>query len=239
MIEQVFGNFLMKFDNVQIEDSRVSSRNIAIVMIATKPYFWTPLVIKNTLDKIKDCSFYFFGSIETIQNVKECIDFEINYIDITVYNLRSIEDYNKLLTDSKFWEHFIEEHILIIQPDCIILRDIKDDDLKYDYIGAICGSFNEKDFIMNGGLSMRKKDTMIEICNNLEHYEKNGSIPEDVIYTQKIRFRNNYKCPKIEDCLNFSIESIGILNKVLGIHGTDKYYIHPRIKDDFKTYFLK
>jgi hypothetical protein len=61
MIDDVFGNFLMRFSDVQIEDRRVSKRNIAIIMIATKPYFWTPFVIKNAMYKIKDCSFYFFG----------------------------------------------------------------------------------------------------------------------------------------------------------------------------------
>jgi hypothetical protein len=189
--------------------------------------------------RLKTVHFIFLGNNETIQNVKNSINFDINYIDITSYNLKSIEDYSRLLLDSKFWEHFTEKHILIIQPDCIILRDIKEDDLKYDYIGAICGSFNENNFIINGGLSMRKRDTMIEICNNLEPYVKNGHVPEDIIYTRKIRLSTNYKCPKIDDFLNFSIESIGVLNKVLGIHGTDKYYVHPRIKDDFKETFLK
>ena len=34
-------------------------------------------------------------------------------------------------------------------------------------------------------------------------------------------------------CNNFSIETFGNINKVLGIHGTDKYYINPKIKNDF------
>ena len=140
-----------------------------------------------------------------------------------------------------FWNKFNEENILIIQPDCIILRDVIDTDFKFDYIGAVCGLLNENYFIINGGLSMRKKTIMIEVCKNLNNHEKNGTIAEDIIFTNHIRKNNSYKFPTMEDCNNFSIESSGNLDNVLGIHGTNKYYLNNnnKIKIEFIKNFLK
>ena len=63
--------------------------------------------------------------------------------------------------------------------------------------------------------------------------KKNGDIAEDIIFTDKIRNNKKYKFPLYDDCMNFSIESFGNIDNVLGIHGTDKYYIDKNIKLDF------
>ena len=78
---------------------------------------------------------------------------------------------------------------------------------------------------------------MVEICQNLNNEEKNGT-PEDIIFTDKLRNNNLYKFPTWKDCMNFSIESIGNIDTVLGVHGTDKYYIDPNIKFNFIETFL-
>ena len=234
MIDYFFGNYLIKFNNIDINYN--SNNKLAIVLVATKTSFWLPLIIKNTLDKIKKCTFYFFGTNETIIFVQNNLKLNINYFKIN--DIKHISNYNKILLDIAFWNTFNEEYILIIQPDCIILRDVIDTDFKFDYIGAICGDFDKSNFIINGGLSMRKKNVMIEICKNLNNSEKNGTIAEDIIYTKKIRNNNSYKFPTWEDCMNFSIESIGNLDNVLGIHGTDKYYIDSAIKMKFVEKFI-
>ena len=66
MIDFFFGNYLMKFNNININYNYVKNRKLAAVIVATKPSFWLPLVIKNALFKIKECNLYFFGSNETI-----------------------------------------------------------------------------------------------------------------------------------------------------------------------------
>lgn len=236
MIDYFFGNYLMKFNNIDISYNYVENRKLATVIVATKPSFWLPLVIKNALYKIKECNLYFFGSNESIFFIKNNLKLNLNFIEIK--DIRKVTDYNKLLLDEKFWKTFNEEYVLIIQPDCLILRDVIKSDFNFDYIGALCGNFNNDSYILNGGLSMRKRDVMIEICENLNSEEKNGSIPEDIIFTQKTRLNNLYKFPTPEDCINFSIESIGNIDNVLGIHGTDKYYIHPNIKFNFVNYYL-
>jgi hypothetical protein len=231
MIDYFFGNYLMKFHNINIEYNYNTNNTTALVLIATKPSFWLPLVIKNALHKIKNCNFYFFGSQETIYLLKNTLKININYTEIN--DFRNITSYNKILLDQQFWSKFEEEYILILQPDCIILRDLTLSDFEYDFIGAVCGHFNNNNYIINGGLSMRKKNAMIDICKNLKDEEKSGNIAEDIIFTKKIKQSTIYKFPSYKDCMNFSIESIGNLNNVLGIHGTDKYYIDPNIKYNF------
>lgn len=231
MIDYLFGSYLMKYNNININYKNNIKNNTAIILIATKPSFWLPLVIKNALNKINNCNFYFFGSNETIFFIKNNLKLDINYIEIP--DINNISNYNKMLLDELFWDKFKEEYILIIQPDCIIMRDLNENDYRFDYIGAVCGYFNNEYYIINGGLSMRKKNAMIEICKNLTIKEKNGDIAEDIIFTDKIRNNKKYKFPLYDDCMNFSIESFGNIDNVLGIHGTDKYYIDKNIKVDF------
>ena len=236
MIDYIFGNFLLSYLQKEVKYEKDISNKIAVVMVATKPSFWSPLVIKNALDKIKPCNFYYYGSKESIMITQSQIKNPIEYQ--VIEDFRGIQHYNKLMLDVTFWSQFKEEYILIIQPDCILLRNLEKKDYVFDYIGAICGHFNEN-FIINGGLSLRKKSVMIDICKQLSTKEKGGSIAEDIIFSEKIKINPNYSCPTLDNCLNFSIESLGNLNKALGIHGTDKYYIHPSIKYEFADQYLK
>ena len=237
MIDYHFGEYLIKnYYKVNINFKNCKDVNLAIVMVATKESFWVPLVIKNTLSKIKNCNFYFFGTHRTINLIKSNLkDVDISYNEIDDFS--DIKFYNNLLLDFKFWNKFREDYILITQPDCIILRNVIETDFCYDFIGAICGNIDVNKFIINGGLSIRRNKIMKEICKQLENNNINKDLPEDIIFTNIIREKYNF--PSLEACYNFSIESIGNINKVLGIHGTDKYYIHPKIKLDFINLFNK
>tara|TARA_B100000902_G_C27008739_1_gene763654 strand:- start:43 stop:753 length:711 start_codon:yes stop_codon:yes gene_type:complete len=236
MIDYHFGEYLIKNyykENINFKNSK--NTKLAIVMVATKESFWLPLVIKNTLSKIKNCNFYFFGTHTTINLIKSNLkDADISYNEIDDFS--NIKFYNNLLLDYKFWNKFREDYVLITQPDCIILRNVIDSDFNYDYIGAICGTIDVNKFIINGGLSIRRNKIMKEICKQLENKKINKDLPEDIIFTNIIR--EKYNSPSLEACYNFSIESIGNIDKVLGIHGTDKYYIHPKIKLDFINKFF-
>lgn len=234
MIDYVFGQYLINYMTKEVSYDE-TNRNLGIVLIATKRSFWLHLVIKNIIDKIKHCKLYFFGSNDSIQHIKEIIDYNISYYKINDFD--NIKEYNKLLLNRDFWSVFSEPYILVTQPDCLLLRNINESDLKYDYIGALCGPLDDK-YIMNGGLSIRKRETMIEICDNLSNEVKNGTIPEDIVFSNNIKNNKKYKCPTKNECFNFSIESIGNLDYALGIHGTNKYYIHPTIRKKFIDKFI-
>lgn len=244
MIDYHFGCYLMQYLDKSIEElcenlceKEYENIQVGVVLVATKCTFWLPLVIKNILNKIKNCKLYFFGSKDSICFLKESISYNnISFHIIDDFN--DIKYYNRLLLNKDFWNTFKEEYVLITQPDCIILRDINLSDLQFDYIGAICGMLNEN-FIMNGGLSIRNKNVMIQICDNLSDEQKTGNIAEDIIFSNIIAKNSKYKSPSANDCLDFSIETIGNIDKVLGIHGTDKFYIHPLIKKQFIDNYIR
>ena len=101
----------MEFNNIDINYNYVKNRKLAAVIVATKPSFWLPLVIKNALSKIKECNLYFFGSSETIFFIKHNLKLDLNFIEIN--DIRNITNYNKILLDEKFWNTFSEEYVLI------------------------------------------------------------------------------------------------------------------------------
>ena len=47
MIDYLFGSYLMKYNNININYKNNIKNNTAIILSARKPSFWLPLVIKN------------------------------------------------------------------------------------------------------------------------------------------------------------------------------------------------
>ncbi len=121
---------------------------------------------------------------------------------ISLYNMQvenlSIEDYNDLLTSHKFYQRIPTETFLIFQTDSIICEECSDyinEFLEYDYVGA-----PNKEWVGNGGLSLRKKSKMIEVLN------KNKRMPgenEDIFFTKK---ENNLYIPDLKTANRFSNE---------------------------------
>ena len=68
---------------------------------------------------------------------------------------------------------------------------------------------------------------LAEICKKIDIVDT-----EDIVITKYLR-KHNYKLPSIEDCHHFAMESLGYQDRVVGIHGTDKYYILPEIMHNF------
>ena len=95
MIDYIFGNFLLSYLQKEVVYEKDELNKLAIVMVSTKPYFWSSLVIKNALDKIKPCNFYYYGSQESINLMKSQINYPIKYRAID--DLLGIQNYNKLM----------------------------------------------------------------------------------------------------------------------------------------------
>lgn len=240
MIEYIFGKYLSQYIDKNIPITFDSSRKLGLIIVATKTSYWLPLVIKNAAEKISNANIYFVGPQHCIDFIQsQFVNNKISYIQYKLIgDFNTIKSYNWLLLNPEFWQQFNEEFLLIFQPDCIILRDIEPNFYNYDYIGAVCGNISEENtFIINGGLSLRRRQAMIDVCNSLNKKESSGEYAEDIIFTHKIRnnIKYNKKFPSIELCNHFAIESSGNIDTCVGIHGTDKYYIHPTILSRFST----
>lgn len=232
MIDFVFGSYLLGFQNYIPSMPTTFDNKVELVIVATKTSFWLPLVIKNAMFHTNSkYRVTFIGTDSSIKFIQNCFGKIFRFI--TIPEIKRINDYNSLLLSVDFWNLFTTEFVFIFQPDCLMLRDFNESDFNSDYIGAICGSFHKNNYIINGGLSLRKVSVMKQICTNLTDEEASGQINEDIIFTNKIKNSDSYIFPSFDDCMNFSIESIGNLDHAIGIHGTDKYYIAPQIKNIF------
>jgi len=107
-------------------------------------------------------------------------------------NNLSLRDYNRLLTSTDFYANFAEsaEYVMIFQTDCLLFPHCPFDIeyfLGYDYIGALWSWYltsdrNGKGRGGNGGLSLRKVQTMIDMT--LAHqYPLEENVPEDLYFS--------------------------------------------------------
>lgn len=242
MIHDAAGAFLLKYRYGTRSNVRVThdpSRKKAAVIIETRDNFWLPMVLRNFVSLLKDWNFYFMGPLPLISSVRERVKGDWQFVGLNFpensTNFRlNMADYNKLLTgvhklsgSETMWDHIKEEHIMVFQSDCICFRNPVQKFLDWDYIGAICGNDrNEENFVMNGGLSLRKKSAMQKVCAEFEEKGENldGSVNEDVMFTDHMR-ANGYNIPGLKDCNHFVIETGGDAGTCIGLHGTEKYWI--------------
>lgn len=147
---------------------------------------------------------------EKWKNVK-CVNLEIDDFDKLTYST-----YIKTVD---FWSKVKGEKVLMFQLDSLLLRYGIDDFLRYDYIGAPWTKPKEGSFVGNGGLSIRTKQTMIEIV------EKHNTYPsewEDIYFVKHLKDNN---LPSIDVAMKFSVEDIFYPNPI-GLHNPVKISPH-------------
>ena len=112
-----------------------------------------------------------------------------------------------------FYKCFSEyKYLFIYQLDGWIFEDNvqKYLDLDVDYIGSPwnVGSFNLScDTIGNGGVSLRKVQKFIDVCNSFtpEDYEKEWVKTEDLFFCKTMKTKANFKLPSVQVGSNFSL----------------------------------
>lgn len=161
------------------------------------------VIVENRKEKLKKIKDNHFDFLPINSNL---------YINDQV---KSIAEYNQLLTSAKFWNNITEEHVLIIQHDSALLRKGLDEFAEYDYIGAPW-KFEPK--VGNGGLSLRRKSAMLKVIENVPY---NGTDNEDVYFAWGCK-KLGLNIAPIEVAEKFSCETIFKLG-TLGYHAIDKY----------------
>lgn len=175
--------------------------------------------------------------IENRFNVRELIERHAEFIPPTWQivhvnnpNIKTLKDYNKLLTMRKFWEDIPFDKVLIFQHDSGLLRDGIDDFLEYDFVGA---PLYHIDFpAMNGGLSIRDKEAMIKCIDHKHYNESYGN--EDIYFCNTLKEIGGH-LPSKEIAKNFSVETIFGLGSV-GYHAIDKWH-SKELVEQIKTQY--
>lgn len=179
------------------------------------------MIAVSVVDNKNDC-FEIFK-----RHTKFLSDFRL-YKDDTI---TSINDYNKLLTSIEFWEKFEEEKVLIIQHDSGLLRTGIEEFFQYDFIGA---PIKHCAFpAMNGGLSLRTPNAMIE-CIKDTPYNPNIHGNEDIYFCYQLK-KLGYNLPSKEISSKFSVETIYALG-AMGYHAIDKWLTKEQCETILKQY---
>lgn len=134
-------------------------------------------------------------------------------------DIKSLHDYNRILTSKEFWKEVPFEKVLIFQMDSTLLRPGIEEFLKYDYVGAPWKFQNHGG---NGGLSLRTKDVMLDIIDSNPYKGEAPHGYEDVYFSNMLLTGKYGKLAPREVCKQFSCESIFELG-TLGYHAIDKY----------------
>jgi len=187
---------------------------------------------------------------------------KLEYFDKNYF--QSVQDYSRLMLSMELYSRFKKDysHILICQTDALILKPELNYWLaqSYDYIGApwkngyelnlitrtipIAEGVNCKAFVGNGGLSLRKIDSCLNLFNEFpdihETWIKFGHA-EDLFFGLVGTLSRNFILPNIMTAARFSHETdadylFNLIGNQLpfGVHGFDKYenrYIQEYLKN--------
>jgi hypothetical protein len=154
------------------------------------------------------------------KNIEQILSITKNWNNVSLVNLGTDNltkrEYNDMMMTTDFWNKVKGKKILSFQNDSILLKGGIDQFLKYDYIGAPWIKPKEGYFVGNGGLSLRNKDKMIEICtlNN----DKSNVPLEDIFFVKNLKGQG---VANIETAYNFSMEDIFSPNAI-GLHNPIK-----------------
>ena len=194
--------------------------NYTIVLIEPRKHRAISYVIKNMFDNLDEkWNMQIFHGLQNEEYVKNIINREyphlknrIRFENLNIDNLPEIE-YNLLMATSKFYERIATEIFLVIQTDCLINPNNKnniENFLQYDYVGA---PWKENGRVGNGGFSLRRRSKMLEIVRSAN---MSPTLHEDYFFSVMCE-KMGYWVPSFEQAQYFSSETI--LNKhSFGIH---------------------
>lgn len=131
-------------------------------------------------------------------------------------DIKSINDYNKFLTDIRFWKEILFDKVLIFQHDSALLRKGIEEFIEWDYVGA---PWRFQEHGGNGGLSFRSREAMIW-CINQKPWDP--SLGNEDVYFSNLLKDSPFKLAPRDVCEKFSCESI-YKEGTLGYHAIEKY----------------
>ena len=192
----------------------------AAVITETRPMAIIPEIIEQHLSMLPDdFELIVFCSKE---NVRNFLDFD-RHINKYMVTIRSLHDYNMLMTSSFYWSKLLAyEHVLIFQTDSKILRTGIEEFYEWDFIGS---PWIFQPHGGNGGLSLRTPKVMMETLKAIPYHPGYGY--EDVYYSNNLGKRG--KLAPRKECEKFACETIFKMG-TFGCHALKNYMNHEQIK---------
>ena len=135
-------------------------------------------VIRNVITKLGEQWYHsiFCGTenYEYMQKMAATISNKISVIKLD--NCENIQQHNKYMKTIEYWKMFSENKLLHYTPTTSIFKKNIDEFMQYDYISA--SKYHE---LGTGSLSLRTRQTMIDILGNFENIEDQS---EDMFFSK-------------------------------------------------------
>jgi hypothetical protein len=135
---------------------------------------------------------------------------------------QGIEEYNTLLKSADFYKSLPGEHHLFFQVDSYLRKHIPEEWNQYDYIAA---PYEWDETSMGGGLSYRKKESMIRICK-----EASSTIHDEDAFIMNGIHTLGMKIPPFELGITYVAESC-IYEDPIGVHQWWTFFFPNQIED--------
>jgi len=188
------------------------------VIIEPREHKALGFVLHNFFTNLPEWSFILFHG-----NNKEFIDnlfenelkpflYRITFIKLKTDNL-TLAQYNNICKNKNFYKCIPTDTFLLFQTDSMIInKELLNDFLMYDYVGSPWSN----GMVGNGGLSLRNKNKMIEICEKVKDFTEN----EDTYFSYQKEVPLNK--PSFTKAQTFSVETV-FHEKSFGIHAPWKH----------------
>lgn len=198
----------------------------ALLLVETRPSFFLPHVVASAARTHPRWRLYVVATpaVHALLS-KHCTNYhDVTRVDIHVGSL-STEEFSRLMLSRALWDLVREEHVLVFQSDCVLVRGTPPAFLEFDYVGPVCGSLDARRFVMNGGLSLRRTKAMRRAVDLLRaRHPDLMAQPEDAALCEAMRREGDFRLPTLDQCNAFGIETVGDPDTAVGVHGVDKYY---------------
>jgi hypothetical protein len=192
------------------------------VIIEPREHKALAFVLRNFLENLSDdWKFVIFHGNRNKTFIENILQTDLKKFHHRIYRLIQLDvdnltydQYNAICKNPNFYKCIDTELLLIFQTDTIILnKEILNDFLEYDYVGAPW----RNGVVGNGGLSLRRRDKMMEVCEkippSLIDHEDDYFSYQSVITLKK---------PLFQDAQRFSVETV-FHKKSFGVHAPWKY----------------
>lgn len=198
------------------------------IIVEPRKHVALGFVLKNALECLPETwrIILFHGTLnadfvtEIVGSFTEQEQQRIQLVRLEVENLNQ-KTYSQLLaTRSRLYDHISTEYFLVFQTDSIFFKEHKDLlsmflSENYDYVGSpwmVCNytPTRQRGFIGNGGLSLRRTETMLEI---IQKHDWNLTVPTEFEWMEDLYFTNAYsdvdmKKPPYEKAKLFSVDEV-------------------------------
>jgi hypothetical protein len=176
----------------------------------------------------QDCEIYWLAPAQIRRDYYEQVFPTVDWSFHSERFFRSVSDYSRLLLSDEFYEtYYSYEHLLILQPDAVVLTKTLNDWLQtpYDYIGApwpngweyglpirLKGGVQTitcRAFVGNGGLSLRRPKKIVQLLREFPEARAtwcDAGNPEDLLISMLATLSTSVIIPTIGTASRFSLE---------------------------------